>query len=72
MTAIGLLQTEREMIRQAEQKVDIALLGCSPGRATSNILNEYINLSNDSERAALVSVLATRLAIKQLIPSANI
>jgi hypothetical protein len=71
MTDINKLQNERQLMRQAETKIRDALANESPGVATSDILQDYTNLTTEAEKVAFVSVLATRLAIKHVISSAN-
>ncbi len=72
MTAIDMLQNEREMMGVAERKIRDSLINESPGVAASSILQDYINLSSDAERMAFVTVLASRLAIRTIILSASI
>lgn len=67
MTAIKVLQTERDLMCLAEAKIRSALANESPGLATSGILQDYASLSSDAERAAFVAILASRLAIRTIV-----
>jgi hypothetical protein len=64
-------QNELDMMRLAERSVIAALAGVSPGKAASNILQTYKNLSCDAERAAFVAVLGTRVAVQAVTVSAT-
>jgi len=50
---------------EAENKIREIVAHNSPGEAASKLLQSYISLSSDSERASFVSVLAARLAVNE-------
>jgi hypothetical protein len=70
MTAMTSFPKERELMREAERKIGCALKAGTPGLATSNILSDYLNLPDEGARIAFVCVLATRLAVKEIVSSA--
>jgi hypothetical protein len=68
ITAINMLQNERDLMREAEAKIRNALATESPGKAAADILRDFSSLSLESERAAFVAVLATSVAIRSFAP----